>query len=156
MKIKGLLENKTPFAIMQYFTFASAITEYAQKEYELLYVEEKEKVFLLEGTKLGKKDIEFFKENISNFDIVLITNNGKIFEYNNFKKHKETLIPKKIKNQKNQNKEKLKIGDLVSWNNKKWKIIFINEDESVKLKKFSSIKHYTKVVDNVPMDEIKF
>lgn len=87
LRIKNLLESKTPFAVMQYFVSLKARKDETSKVYELMYLDLEEQI--VRYKKLNEDSITFLKNNLDLIKIVIDNKDGKIYEFNNFKQYKE-------------------------------------------------------------------
>ena len=84
--IKELLKNETPFAVMQYFErFKGSKTE-TVKKYELIYINKRKEVAY---KLLSTEEIKTVKSE-KDIKLIIDNNDGKIYEYNNFKEYKES------------------------------------------------------------------
>jgi len=86
VSINKLLKDKTPFAVMQYFEWLKSAKSQTNKVYELIYLTSKKK---LGYRLLNENEIFFVKTHPNIFELAHDTNNGRIYEYNDFKKYKE-------------------------------------------------------------------
>ena len=87
-KIQTLLQENTPFAIMQYFESFKGIPTETYKKYELIYVNIRNEIAF---KVLNDLDVIFLKENLNIIKKIITTKEGKIHEFNNFKNFKENL-----------------------------------------------------------------
>jgi hypothetical protein len=85
--IKELLKNDTPFAVMQYFERFKGSKSETVKRYELIYLNKRKE---LSFKILSNEEVTIVK-NEKDIKIVIDDNDGKIFEFNNFKEYKESL-----------------------------------------------------------------
>jgi len=86
--LKTLLQENTPFAVMQYYEFLKTVREDLNKEYELIYINNKnEMTFQI----LNFDDIIYLKNNLDKIKLIIKNKDGRIYEFNNFKKYKESL-----------------------------------------------------------------
>ncbi len=84
--VKKFLDNNTPFAVMQYFESIKATKKQTFKKYELIYINiRKEVAFKI----LNEEDIAIVKENINKIKVIVNNNDGRIYEFNQFKEFKE-------------------------------------------------------------------
>jgi hypothetical protein len=83
--LKKLVKENKPFAVMQYFQSVKVIYENQCKIYELIE--------LINGgvdirfKTLNRADITYLKENLDIIKVVINNSDGKIYEFNNFKKY---------------------------------------------------------------------
>jgi len=87
--IKKLLEENTPFAVMQYFESYKRNKDETCRKYELVYVNGSKKVCY---KLLNKNELDFFKINLKKFELVLKNNDGSVYEFNKFKEYKEAVV----------------------------------------------------------------
>jgi len=100
MMIKSLYREKTPFAVMQYFVKFKASKSETRKAYELIYIDldnPNEDNLRLSYKVLSRPEVSFLMQNLETIPAVIDNEDGKIYEFNNFKEHKEKLIPAKLK-----------------------------------------------------------
>jgi len=84
--LKELLENNTPFSVMQYFESFKGSKKETYKKYELIYINQrKELAFKI----LNQEDITFFKRNTDKIKLIIDNKDGRIYEFNKFKEYKE-------------------------------------------------------------------
>jgi hypothetical protein len=84
--VRKMLENNTPFSVMQYFEKFKGSKEESYKKYELIYINEnKEIAFKI----LNRDEISFVKENLEKIKLIIDNKDGRIYEFNKFKEHKE-------------------------------------------------------------------
>lgn len=88
MRIQALLDKKIPFAIViHHVSFRVNINDIVRK-YELLFIDSKNEInFKL----LDREEISIFKENIKLMNLVIDNKYGRVYEFNKFKEHKESL-----------------------------------------------------------------
>lgn len=83
--LKKLVKENKPFAVMQYFQSVKVIYDNQCKTYELIE--------LINGgvdirfKTLNRADITYLKENLDIIKVVINNSDGKIYEFNNFKKY---------------------------------------------------------------------
>jgi hypothetical protein len=87
MFVKNLLKQNTPFAVMQYFVSLKSSKKETSKVYELMYLNSTKKSLLYKI--LTQEEISFIKENNDKIKLIIKNEDGKIYEFNNFKKYKE-------------------------------------------------------------------
>lgn len=85
-KIERFLNNKTPFAIIQYYESLKSTRKDKQKKYELIYLNNQNE---LEFIVLNNKAILFFKRHLNVIKMIIQNGYGSVYEFNNFKAHKE-------------------------------------------------------------------
>ena len=88
LQVKKLLENNTPFSVMQYFESFKGSKKETVKKYELIYINKRKEVAY---KLLSTEEIKTVK---SEKDIKLIIDNkdGRIYEFNKFKEYKEANV----------------------------------------------------------------
>lgn len=91
-KLKKLIDNKTPFAVMEYYYWCNSIKTETIKEYELIFINSQKE---LAYKKLDDIDKHFFKRNKDKIVLVVENKHGKVYEFLNFKAFKEA---KKVPN----------------------------------------------------------
>lgn len=84
--IQKLLENNTPFAIVQYFETVRDVTGISNKVYELIYLNPEDKL------KHKIIDNKLALEIIPELKKVLDTKDGCVWEYLNFKEYRDILL----------------------------------------------------------------
>lgn len=89
MKVKELLENNTPFSVMQYFESFRGSKKETYKKYELIYVDKRKK---LAFKILTQEEISFVKENTDKIKLIIDNKYGRIYEFNKFKEYKEANV----------------------------------------------------------------
>ena len=97
--VKTLLNNNEPFAVVQYFTSLKTLKSEKHKSYEIICCNKrKDDVKYIE---LVDSDLEYFKNNISKFKLVIDNSDGRVYERNNFKNvYDQVMIVKKEKLEK--------------------------------------------------------
>lgn len=91
MSLNSLLKSNTPFAIVMYFEWVKFAPQSKNKIYELLLI----KKGVLKTKKLEYLEVEEFKEIHEQLTMVQNTNDGRAWEYLNFKKTLTKLNYKK-------------------------------------------------------------
>ena len=87
--INKFLKSKTPFAVIQYFEFLKSLKTEKNKAYQLVYVNSKKKL----GYKpINEIEIDFVKRNPQIMKMVHDTEDGRVYEYNDFKIYKEANV----------------------------------------------------------------
>ena len=90
MILKKLLNNNTPFAIMQYFESFKLSKQETCRKYELIYLNNSKKIsFKI----LDQEEIRFFKLHLNEIKPIIKHKKGCVYE---FKKFKEYLDANKI------------------------------------------------------------
>jgi len=88
-QVKKLLENNTPFSVMQYFESFKGSKKETYKKYELIYVNQrKELAFKI----LSQEEISFVKDNTDKIKLIIDNKDGRIYEFNKFKEYKEANV----------------------------------------------------------------
>ena len=87
--INKFLKAKTPFAVIQYFEFLKSLKTEKNKAYQLVYVSSKKK---LAYKTINESEIDFVKRNPQIMKMVHNTEDGRVYEYNNFKIYKEANV----------------------------------------------------------------
>jgi hypothetical protein len=87
-RLQTLVEKNTPFAVMQYFQSLKSSKQEVNKKYELIYINSNKEVAY---SILESEEINYLKTNLGIIKLIIKNKDGKIFEFNNFKKHKENL-----------------------------------------------------------------
>lgn len=80
--IKTLIEEKEPFAIVQYFVTMHLVSHEQVKEYELIKISNRH----LKYIKLSKKDIDYFKSIYTTLSHVKNEVSGNVYEFLDFRK----------------------------------------------------------------------
>lgn len=88
-QIKKLLENNTPFSVMQYFESFKSSKKETCKKYELIYVNQRKK---LAFKILNQDEISFLKENTDKIKLIIDNKDGRVYEFNKFKEYKEANV----------------------------------------------------------------
>jgi hypothetical protein len=84
--VEKMLENNTPFSVMQYFEKFKGSKGESYKKYELIYINSsKEIAFKI----LNRDEISFVKENLDKIKLIIDNKDGRIYEFNKFKEYKE-------------------------------------------------------------------
>ena len=86
--LKSLLQENTPFAVMQYFEFLKTVRQELNKQYELIYINNDNEIAY---KILQSEEITYLKNNLDKIKLIIKNKDGKIFEFNNFKKYKQSL-----------------------------------------------------------------
>lgn len=87
--IQKLIENKQPFAIMQYFNKMRGLDDYCTRVYELIYLDKKDELrFKIIPNELAIKAISKLKK-------VLENKHGTVWEFNNFKEYRSIILESK-------------------------------------------------------------
>jgi hypothetical protein len=86
--MKDFFKKKQPFAVMQY-NCNLIHNEDNYKKYEMIYLENEKKVRF---KVLDNKLLLCFKENIDKFNLVLNNTDGKVYEFMEFKKYKDSIL----------------------------------------------------------------
>jgi len=86
VQLKKLFENNTPFSVMQYFEKIKSSKNETHKKYELIYINEKKE---LSFKILSEQEKSFLKSNTDKIKMIINDNDGRIYEFNNFKEYKE-------------------------------------------------------------------
>ena len=87
--LKSLVQENTPFAVMQYFESLKTTKQELNKQYELIYINSENEI----AYKILKtEEINYLKNNLKTIKLIIKNKDGKIFEFNNFKKFKEINI----------------------------------------------------------------
>lgn len=84
--IQKLLENNTPFAIVQYFETAIGVSGISNKVYELVYLNSEDKL------KYKIIDNKFALEIIPKLEKVCDTEDGCVWEFRDFKEYRNILL----------------------------------------------------------------
>jgi len=84
--IQKMLDNKTPFSVIQYFENLKKTNNETHKQYEIIYLNLKK---TLSFKIIGENEKYVFKNNINQFNLVVNDKSGTVYEYNDFKKYKE-------------------------------------------------------------------
>jgi hypothetical protein len=86
--LKSLVQENTPFAVMQYFESLKTTKQELNKQYELIYINSENEI----AYKILKtEEINYLKNNLKTIKLIIKNKDGKIFEFNNFKNYKESL-----------------------------------------------------------------
>lgn len=99
-KIQELLENKIPFAIVQYFETAIFDSTISNKVYEVIYIAEikdkkgKNKNKICKVI-LGKNGISYFKSIVNNLVLQADTEDGKVWDFLDFKTYMNNHLKEK-------------------------------------------------------------
>lgn len=84
--IQKLLENNTPFAIVQYFESAIGVSGISNKKYELVYLNPEDKLkYKIIDNKLALEIIPKLKK-------VFDTEDGCVWEFLNFKEYQDIIV----------------------------------------------------------------
>ena len=89
-QIKEMLETNTPFAVMQYYSSLRSSQKETYKEYELIYID-LDKKNNLGFQLLDEEEIFFIKRNTDKIKLIIDNEDGRIYEFNDFKVLKESL-----------------------------------------------------------------
>lgn len=81
--LKKLIDNNTPFSVVQYFEWMKTSKKETQKVYELMFLGSDGKNII--SITLKPSAVDFFKENLSKFELKQNTKDGRVYEFNNFK-----------------------------------------------------------------------
>jgi len=85
-QIEQMLESNTPFAVMQYFESFKGLKKETYKKYELIYINKRKEIaFKI----LDQETIAFVKKNPDKIKLIIDNKDGRIYEFNKFKEHKE-------------------------------------------------------------------
>jgi hypothetical protein len=87
-RLQTLVEKNQPFAVMQYFQSLKSLKQEVNKEYELIFINSNNKVDYII---LENEEIIYLKDNLETIKLIIKNKDGKIFEFNDFKNHKESL-----------------------------------------------------------------
>ena len=87
--LERFLKENTPFAIIQYFEALKSTRNEKFKKYELIFINEKNE---LEYIVLSTKQVLYFKKCLDRIELIIKNNYGCVYEFNNFKAHKEKQI----------------------------------------------------------------
>ncbi len=87
-----LVEKQTPFAIIQYFEFLKLAPLNKYKKYSIHYLDEHNELTYQE---LSDIEVEKFKNNLELFTIVQEDENGKVYEFMNFKNYHDNNVETK-------------------------------------------------------------
>jgi len=146
-EINELIKNNIPFAVMQYFEYLKSNKGQTNKVYELIYVNSKKK---LAYKTLNYDDIDLFKYNVNKFKLVVDDKNGRIYDYNYFKKHQENTVivePPSLSYSKKEIEEYLK--GLEDKDKKKWSsYVFIDIKLKDRVVRFKECMDYFKKLKN--------
>ena len=85
-KLKKLIDNKTPFAVMEYYYWCNSLKAETRKDYELIFINHANE---LAYKKLDDLDKHFFKRNKDKMGLVVDNKHGKVYEFLNFKAFKQ-------------------------------------------------------------------
>jgi hypothetical protein len=91
-KLQKLIDNKTPFAVMEYYYWCNSLKTETRKDYELIFITSENK---LGYKKLDDIDKHFFKRSKEQMELVVDNKHGKVYEFLNFKEFKKA---KKVQN----------------------------------------------------------
>lgn len=84
--VQKLLDNNTPFAIVQYFETVRDVTGISKKVYELIYLNSEDELkFKIIDNKLALEIIPKLKK-------VCDTEDGCVWEFRNFKEYKDIIL----------------------------------------------------------------
>ena len=86
--LKELVSVNKPLAIVQYFEWLVTAPSETNKVYEMMTTDE-DGDFI--STILESDDINYLKKNIEKFDIKHDTKDGRVYEFNDFKKKAQSL-----------------------------------------------------------------
>ena len=81
-KLKNLIDNNTPFSVVQYFEWMKSAKKETQKVYELMVLGSDSNIISIT---LKQSAVDYFKENLSKFELKQNTKDGRVYEFNNFK-----------------------------------------------------------------------
>jgi len=146
-QINEFLNSGKPFAVMQYFEYLKSSKGQTNKVYELIYVNSKNK---LAYKTLTYSEIDFFKVKINKFKLVIDDKNGRIYDYNDFKKYQENTViiePPSLSYSKKEIEEYL--DGLEGKEKKHWtSYLFINNKPKERTERFKECLEYFKKLKN--------
>lgn len=87
-RLQKLVENETPFAVMQYFQSFKSTKQELNKEYELIFINKNNEVAY---DILKIEEVSYLKNNLEIIKSIIKNKDGQIFEFNNFKDYKDSL-----------------------------------------------------------------
>lgn len=110
-RLKNLINNKTPFAVMSYDEFLASDRDLCVKKHETIIIYKND----FHTQKMNELDIRFFKENISLFTEKIRSEDGSIYEFMDFSDIAEFIEIKerrieleRIKKEKKEKERKLR------------------------------------------------
>lgn len=87
--IQKLIENKQPFAIIQYFNKMIGLDDHYSRVYELIYLDKKDELrFKIIPNKVSIEAVSKLKK-------VLENEHGAVWEFNNFKEYRNIILESK-------------------------------------------------------------
>lgn len=84
-----LVEKQTPFAVIQYFEFLKVAPLNKYKKYSIHYLNEDNELTYEE---LSDIEVEQFKSKLELFTIVQEDENGKVYDFMNFKNYHDNNV----------------------------------------------------------------
>lgn len=100
--VKRMIKAQKPFAIVKYYQMCKGVPDLSQTMYELIYIDKVDEKYLETN---DKEKYKLYGDIIKNFDIDLLrallsnktlkkvvqNDNGVVYEFMDFKKHKDAL-----------------------------------------------------------------
>ena len=83
-RVKRHITTEVPCAVVEYYEWFKMDRKFENKVYELIILNVKWNY--LEHIELREKEVAFFRKHIKNFEKVVHTPDGKVWEKGNFKK----------------------------------------------------------------------
>ena len=93
--IQKMLDNKTPFSVIQYFENLKKSNNETHKQYEIVYLNSKK---IISFKIINEIEKNVFKNNIKQFSLVVNDKSGSVYEFEKFKQYKEENECFEIKN----------------------------------------------------------